>query len=77
MSIHYPASISGDAVGSLNGVDGFDPSYFFTDDGVPGTKDTAAIIITDSDKSQGSSAILQVTGFQQRGNHDAHPPEDD
>ena len=58
----------GVGTGRFNGVEGATIEFTFTDDGEPGDGDTASIVITDA----GGNVVLEVEGFLDRGNHQAH-----
>jgi hypothetical protein len=59
---------TGTGTGKLNNVDGATASWVFTDNGEPGKKDSVTITITD----QGGNVVLNVTGFLNNGNQQAH-----
>lgn len=63
-------TFDGIGVGRYNGVDGFDITFQFVDDGEPGTSDIDRIVITDP--SNGDAVVMSVGNFLDRGNHQAH-----
>jgi hypothetical protein len=60
---------TGTGTGRYNGVDGATIEFTFTDDGEPGTDDTATMVIRDAD----GNVVLDVSGDLNFGNHQAHP----
>ena len=58
----------GTGIGRLNGVSGYIIEWTFTDEGEPGTKDHATILI----KDPGGSVVLSASGNLLGGNHQAH-----
>ena len=63
-------TIRGQGTGELNGEDGASATFRFTDDGEPGTSDTADITILDAE----GEPVLVVTNvaIEDGGNHQAH-----
>ncbi|MBI2876347.1 MAG: hypothetical protein HYY20_05650 [Candidatus Tectomicrobia bacterium] len=58
----------GEGTGRYNGVSGATAAWTFTDAGEPGGGDFAEIVITDANGNN----VLTVSGFLNRGNHQAH-----
>lgn len=58
----------GTGTGRYNGVDGATAQWKFTDDGEPGTGDHVTLEIKDAS----NVVVLTVSGFLDRGNHQAH-----
>ncbi len=63
-------TFTGKGTGKLNGKSGAKIEFVFTDAGEPGTKDKATIKIRDS----ANKLVLEVSGFLNKGNHQAHRP---
>lgn len=61
-------TFTGKGTGKLNGVDGAKIEFVFTDAGEPGKKDTATMKIW----NKANNLVLEVSGFLNRGNHQAH-----
>lgn len=61
-------TFTGKGNGKLNGVDGAKIEFVFTDAGEPGTKDKATMKIFD----KANNLVLEVSGFLNKGNHQAH-----
>jgi len=61
--------IEGWGEGRVNGTDGYEIYFWFTDDGEPGVDDWARIRITDPL----DNLVLFVEGYLTHGNHQAHP----
>jgi uncharacterized repeat protein (TIGR01451 family) len=61
-------TMKGTGTGSYNGIPGAVIEFTFTDGGEPGTKDMAAIVITDAD----GNVVLSVSGYLNKGNQQAH-----
>lgn len=59
----------GEGTGRHNGVDGATVEFTFTDNGEPGSTDTAHIVVRDD----GGVVVLDVDGDLNFGNHQAHP----
>lgn len=59
----------GTGTGRYNGVEGATIEFTFTDDGEPGSDDTADIVIRD----ENGDVVLDVSGDLNFGNHQAHP----
>jgi hypothetical protein len=62
-------TFEGSGTGSFNGVGGYRVDFKFTDAGEPGSRDTAAIAITDP---TGTKTVLSASGALGSGNHQAH-----
>lgn len=60
---------TGQGIGRLNGVDGYNIRFQFIDDGEPGTSDIARMTITTPDDL---TTVLSVANVLDRGNHQAH-----
>lgn len=61
-------TFTGKGNGKLNGVDGAKIEFVFTDAGEPGKKDIATMRIW----NKANSLVLEVSGFLNKGNHQAH-----
>ncbi len=61
-------TFTGKGNGKLNGIDDAKIEFVFTDAGEPGTEDKATIKIFD----KANKLILEVSGFLNKGNHQAH-----
>lgn len=61
-------TFTGKGTGKLNGISGAKIEFVFVDAGEPGTKDKATMKIWD----KANNLVLEVSGFLQKGNHQAH-----
>lgn len=62
-------TIHGLGTGSVNGVDGYQVEFIFTDAGEPGSTDWAWVKITDAG---GTNTVMEVSGYLTKGNQQFH-----